>query len=148
MPSPTPLSLDDLIVERESSPAVARVRHAKRPELRLPLRYRLQRALTPRRPRRPWRLVAILAGLALPALAFCGFVLVRGAQHAQQVVARMRTEAGTLQRQAAAFDLRGAAVTMKQLRADADDARATTGGPLWAVAAYAPVLGDDVARGP
>jgi hypothetical protein len=145
VPSPTRLSLDDLIVERESSPAVARVRHAKRPELRLPLRYRLQRALTPRRPHRPWRLVAILAGLALPALAFCGFVLVRGAQHAQEVVARMRTEAGTLQRQAAAFDLRGAAVTMKQLRADADDARATTGGPLWAVAAYAPVLGDDVA---
>src|SRR4051812_22996222 len=117
--------------------------HANRERGKPPLRYRLRSAS--RRRRGPKRLVAILALLAVPALAFCGFSLWRGAQRAQQDVERMRASADKLQRQAAAFDLAGAAATMTQLRHDADDARDTTSGPLWATATIVPVLGDDVA---
>ena len=106
---------------------------------RAPLRYRVRRQF-----RSPRRLAAILALLAVPALAFCGFSLWRGVQRAQQDVERMRASANKLQQQAGAFDLAGAAVTMTQLRHDADDARATTSGPLWATATIIPVLGDDV----
>ena len=102
-------------------------------------------ALGPDRPRSPRRLLVILAVLGLAALGFCGFSLWRGAEHAQDVVARMRGEAATLQRQATSFDLRGAAVTLRRLHADADDARATTSGPLWAVATLVPGVGEDVA---
>ncbi|HVN11255.1 MAG TPA: DUF4012 domain-containing protein [Kineosporiaceae bacterium] len=103
-------------------------------------------ALLDRLPRqaRLRRLAAILAVLGVILLAFCGFSLWRGAQHAQEVVARMRAEAAILQRQAAAFDLRGASATLGRLRRDADDARATTTGPLWAAATLVPVVGDDV----
>src|SRR4051812_40531917 len=116
--------------------------HANRERGKPPLRYRLRSAS--RRRRGPKRLVAILALLAVPALAFCGFSLWRGAQRAQQDVERMRAATDKLQRQAAAFDLAGAAATMTQLRHDADDARDTTSGPLWATATIVPVLGDDV----
>src|SRR4051812_17611654 len=116
--------------------------HANRERGKPPLRYRLRSAS--RRRRGPKRLVAILALLAVPALAFCGFSLWRGAQRAQQDVERMRAATDKLQRQAAAFDLAGAAATMTQLRHDADDARDTTSGPLWATATIVPFLGDDV----
>jgi hypothetical protein len=69
----------------------------------------------------------------------------RGAQRAQEDVARMRADADTLQRQAAAFDLKRASATLTRLRQDADDARATTGGPLWATATIVPVVGYDIA---
>ena len=57
----------------------------------------------------------------------------------------MRADADTLQRQAAAFDLKRASATLTRLRQDADDARATTSGPLWATATIVPVIGDDIA---
>ena len=124
-------------------PSANRMGHANRERGKPPLRYRLRRAS--RRSPGPKRLAAILALLAVPALAFCGFSLWRGAQRAQQDVERMRASADTLQRQATAFDLAGAAATMTQLRHEADDARDTTSGPLWATATILPVLGDDVA---
>ncbi len=138
-------SLDSLLGGNPpASGSSALPRHANRERPRLPLRYRIQDALTPRRPRHTGRLIALLIGLLLIAGAAAGVVLLKQAQHAQQVVARMRTEATTLQRQAQAFDLKNAAVTMAQLREDAADARDTTSGPLWAVATWIPVLGDDV----
>jgi hypothetical protein len=88
--------------------------HANRERGKPPLRYRLRHA--PGGSRGPKRLVAILALLTIPALAFCGFSLWRGAQRAQQDVERMRASADALQRQATAFDLAGAAATMAQLR--------------------------------
>jgi hypothetical protein len=90
------------------------------------------------------RLVVAVLVLVVLGVGAAAFVLLQQAKHAQEVVGRMRGDATVLQRQLQAFDLRGAAGTMRSLRTDAADANRTTGNPLWAVAGGLPVLGDDI----
>ncbi len=144
--SPLPAAAPDVLVEDEwiidlRTPGPRHAHHERR---RVPRRRSLRRALTPRRPAHPGRLVVAALVLVLVAAFVAAFVLLQQARHAQQLVGRMRGEATALERQLQASDLRGAAVTMRQLRTDAADVRETTGSPLWAVATRLPVLGDDV----
>ena len=86
-----------------------------------------------------------MAVLSVTALGFGVVSLLVQGRQAQEVVGSMQRDGATLQAQAKALDLAGAAATLTRLHAEADHARSLTSGPAWVVGGAVPVLGRNIA---
>jgi hypothetical protein len=89
-----------------------------------------------------WLKTALVA-LATTLVAGAGWLTVRTVQ-LLPVARDLKSGATTLDTQARAGDFAGVAATMAGVRADAARADRLTHDPVWAVAAWLPVVGDDV----
>ncbi len=90
-----------------------------------------------------WLLTVLLTTL-VAVVAAVGWVAWR-ALSLRPVAARLVDDGRTFERQVAAGDAEGAAVTLGRLRTGSAHARDLTSGPAWSLVARLPVVGDDVA---